>query len=161
MYRFILLCVVVFLLAGGVYSQEFKGVSPEDAKALDGVISTYNTGLSSGNVKMTLSSIGKEFIIFNGNYNADPTGWQAHLFRTGKGLKTYVTNFIRGAGPHENSFKVVHMYARNDAAVVVTRDTGKNKFRTWTDEHITWLLGKRKGQWKLTGYFIRDIKNPE
>lgn len=161
MNRIIPAALLLLFLSGAALSQSFKGVSPEDAKALGDVITAYNNGLSSNNAQLTLSSIGAEFIIFSGSASGDPTEWQAHLFRTGEGLKTYVSNFIKSAGPHENKYQVLHIYVRSDAAVVVTKDTGKNKFRTWKDETITWLLGRRDGVWKLTGYFIRDIKNPE
>jgi hypothetical protein len=36
-------------------------------------------------------------------------------------------NFIKSAGPHENKYQTVHIYVRGDAAVVATKDTGKNK----------------------------------
>lgn len=161
MNRIIPAALLFLFLSGAVFSQSYKGVSPEDAKALGDVIAAYNNGLSSNSAQLTLSSIGPEFTIFNGNFSGDPTQWQAHLFRAGEGLKTYVTNFIKNAGPHENKYQTVHIYVRGDAAVVVTKDTGKNKFRTWKDETIAWLVGRRDGVWKLTGYFIRDIKNPE
>lgn len=161
MRRIILLSAVVFVLSGAGYSQGFKGVPAEDEKMLRDVLSSYHRGVTGNDPKLARSTIGEEFIIFSGDSSDDPTGWQAHLFRTGKGLKIYLSNYIKGAAPHENKFEVVHMYVRSDAAVVVTKDTGKNKFREWKDESVTWLAGKRDGAWKLTGYYLRGVKNPE
>ncbi|MGH7599212.1 MAG: hypothetical protein ACREOI_22880 [bacterium] len=53
------------------------------------------------------------------------------------------------------------MNIRGNAAVVVTQETGKNKFRAWENEKVTWLLGRRNNEWKIVGFFIRDIRNPE
>lgn len=161
MRRIILLNAAVLVLAGLGYSQGFKGVSADDETMLRDVLGSYHRGVTGNDPKLARSAIGKEFIIFSGDGSGDPTGWQAHLFRTGKGLKTYLTNYIKGAGPHENKFEVVYMYVRSDAAVVVTKDTGKNKFREWKDESVTWLVGKRNGVWKLTGYYLWGVKNPE
>ena len=63
--------------------------------------------------------------------------------------------------PHENQIRFIHTHIQANAAIVVSIETGKNKFRAWHDEKVTWLLGKDSGAWKLIGFFIRDIKNPE
>jgi len=43
---------------------------------------------------------------------------------------------------------------------VVTRETGKNRFREWSDELVTWMLGRDDTGWKIVGLFIRDAANP-
>ena len=75
-------------------------------------------------------------------------------------LATWLGNFVGGAGPHQNSFRVVSVNVRANAAVMTTEDSGSNRFRKWDKERVTWTLGKRDGQWKILGFFIRDIRNP-
>ena len=53
------------------------------------------------------------------------------------------------------------MYLRGDAALVVTEETGRNKFRQLDRELVTYLLGRQEGRWRLVGYFIKDIANPK
>ena len=155
------LVICLLCMSAVAYGQNFKGVSPQDAKSLQDVISRYHTGFTKNNPEMVLSSLGTEFIMFNGNYSDDPKQWQAHMFLTGDNLQRWPSNFLREAGPYKNSYEFLHMYVRRDAAVVVTRETGSNRFRSWKDESVTWLLGKRDGEWKIVGFFIKDIKNPE
>ena len=45
--------------------------------------------------------------------------------------------------------------------MVVTRESGRNRFRTWNGEIVTWFLGRGPGGWKIVGLFIRDLRNPE
>ena len=54
------------------------------------------------------------------------------------------------------------MYVRGDAGLVVTEETGRNRFRQWDREMVTYLLGRESGgRWRLVGCFIRDIANPK
>ena len=70
-------------------------------------------------------------------------------------------NYVREAGPYENDVQVKRVYQRGDAGLVVTEETGRNRFRTWDRELVTYLLGREGGRWRLVGYFIRDIANPK
>ena len=105
--------------------------------------------------------LGPSFVIFNGNFSADPRTWQAHLYRTGSRLADWPGNFLREAGPYENVVRIVRVHLRNDAAVVVAEETGHNRWRSWDKEIVTYLVGRDEGRWRLVGYFIRDIANPE
>jgi len=68
--------------------------------------------------------------------------------------------FLREAGPYENQVEVVRVHLRGDAALVVTEETGRNRFRRWQGELVTYFLGREHGGWRLVGFFIRDIANP-
>jgi hypothetical protein len=124
-------------------------------------IARYHQGLIEGDPDLVLAALGDEFIMFNGNFSGEPTAWQAHMFLAGPTLRDWPTTFLREAGPYLNRYEIVHTHIRGRAAVVVTRDTGRNRFREWTNEMTTWLLGQREGEWKIVGYFVRDIRNPE
>jgi len=121
----------------------------------------YHQGLIDNNPEAVLNALGREFIMFNGNYSAEPTDWQAHMFLCGQALQDWPATFLNEAGPYENQYEFLRTHIRGNAAVVVTRETGRNRFRAWKDESVTWLLGQREGEWRIVGYFIRDIRNPE
>ena len=70
-------------------------------------------------------------------------------------------NFLRQAGPYENRIQVVRVYLRGDAGLVVTEKSGRNRFREWNRELVTYLLGREGGRWRLVGYFIKDTANPK
>ena len=99
--------------------------------------------------------------MFNGNFSGDPTAWQAHLFLAGEDLQKWLEAFLEHAGPYENHHEFLHTSIRNNAAIVVTLETGKNKFRSWKKEQVLWQLGKYGTDWKIVGLFIKNIRNPE
>ncbi len=121
----------------------------------------YHQGFSNNDPQTVLAALGQEFIMFNGNYSAEPSDWQAHLFLIGQALRDWPAAFLNEAGPCENQYEFIHTHIRGDAAVVVTRETGRHRFRSWENEIVTWLLGQREREWRIVGYFIRDIRNPE
>ena len=76
-------------------------------------------------------------------------------------LEEWPVNFLRQAGPYENKVQVIRVDVRGDAGLVVTEETGRNRFRQRDRELITYLLGREGGRWRLVGYFIKDIANPK
>jgi hypothetical protein len=66
-----------------------------------------------------------------------------------------------GFGPYEDSTSVVSVSVRGDSAVVIAKETGRNKVRSWRDEETTWLLGRSDGRWRIVGRIIRDIQLPK
>jgi hypothetical protein len=132
-----------------------------DEPAPQTAVVRYHTGLIENDPAAVRTALGKEFLMFNGNFSGEPTAWQAHLYLTGERLDRWPALFLKEAGPYENRFEFLHAHVRGDAAVVVTRETGKNRFRSWRGETVTWLLGRSDGEWKIVGFFIRDIRNPE
>jgi len=124
-------------------------------------IMRYHQGFINNDPQTVLTALGQEFIMFNGNYSAESSDWQAHMFLTGQALQAWPATFLKQAAPYENRYTFVHTHVRGDAAVAVTRETGRNRFRAWEDETVTWLLGQRDGAWRIVGFFIRDIRNPE
>ena len=159
----LLKCTFLFIcsIAPQAYAHTFYQSNVEDTTAIQGVVSSYYSGLNEKNSKKVLSCLAEDFFMFNGNYSGVPEDWQAHLYLRGKQLDEWVSDFIKEAGPHENQIRFIYTHIRANAAIVVSIETGKNKFRAWHDEKVTWLLGKDSGAWKLIGFFIRDIKNPE
>ena len=129
----------------------------EDPKT---AFSNYHEGFSKGDPEMVLDAIGAEFFMFNGNFSGDPTDWQAHMYLQGTDREQWPQMFLQEAGPYENQFGFLHVDIRGEAAIVVTLESGRNRFRVWKDEVVTWFLGRRDNNWKILGFFIRDISNP-
>ncbi len=99
--------------------------------------------------------------MINGNYSDDPSKWQAHQFLSGTSIDEWINMMLENAGPFQNSFEIKNHNTRNNAAIVVTNETGRNKFREWKDEEVVYYFGKVENTWKLTGFFIKNLKNPE
>jgi len=128
---------------------------------LESALVRYHQGFAKNDPGMVISSLGPSYTMFSGNYSDDQTQWQAHMYLTGEDLKQWPSAFLSEAGPYENSFEILHSYERGKSALVVTRDTGKNRFRAWENEITTWLLGQHEDGWRIVGMFLKDIANPE
>jgi hypothetical protein len=136
------------------------GPASTDSAAVVQAIEEYHAGLRANAPARVLAVLGPSFTMFNGNHSGDPHAWQAHLYLAGQDLAGWPAAFLREAGPYENRVEVVRVHLRGAAALVVTRETGRNRFRQWRGELVTYLLGRESGGWRLVGYFIRDIANP-
>ena len=134
--------------------------SPADSASVVQAVEEYHAGLRANAPERVAAVLGPSFTMFNGNHSGDPHAWQAHLYLTGKDLAQWPAAFLREAGPYENQVEVVRVHLRGDAALVVTEETGRNRFRRWQGELVTYFLGREHGGWRLVGFFIRDIANP-
>jgi hypothetical protein len=124
-------------------------------------IAAYNESLSAGDVAKFRASLADQIFMFNGASSGDPTAWESHMFVPPERIERWTENFVTGAGPHVNAYKVLSVNIRANGAVVTTEDTGHNRFRSWDKLRVTWLVGKRGADWKIVGFFIRDITNPK
>jgi hypothetical protein len=134
-------------------------VSPDSAAAV-AVVQEYNDALRAGSHERVRAVLGPSLIMFNGAHSGDPRHWEVHLYLTGRDLATWPERFVPGAAPHENRLRLLRVNLRGNAALVVTEETGRNRFRQWQGEVVTYLLGRDGDRWRLVGYFIRDIENP-
>ena len=135
-------------------------IETSDRQGIEAAIATYNDGLTAGDPAKVRTAIGESMFMFNGASSGDPTQWEAHMYVAPERLDTFLQNYVVGAGPHRNSYRLIALNVRGNGALATTEDTGANRFREWTRERVTWTLGKRDGQWKILGFFIRDIRNP-
>lgn len=139
----------------------FAQSAADERQQLEAVVLAYHQGFISGDSAQTAGALSDGIMMFNGNASDNPLDWQAHLYYTGPTLHQWVKDMITYASPHQNKIQFLNTHIRNGGAVVVTSETGSNKFRSWKDEKVVYLLGKTDGRWQLTGFFIRDGKNPE
>lgn len=144
---------------------QYTRVTPYDAsnvahQLIKSCIDKYHEGLATGESDLVVEALADQFMMYNGNYSGDAINWQAHMYLTGEDLKLWPEVFVKEAGPYQNSYDLISVHIRGNAAIVVTQDTGKNKFRQWTNQQTTWLLGKNDELWEILGYYLRDISNP-
>ena len=132
-----------------------------DSAAIIATVEEYHEGFRRNAPGRVTAVLGPSFTMFNGNFSGDPRTWEVHMYLTGPRLAEWPVNFLREAGPYENDVRVKRVYQRGDAGLVVTEETGRNRFRTWDRELVTYLLGREGDRWRLVGYFIRDIANPK
>ncbi|MEM7102867.1 MAG: hypothetical protein AAF502_07055 [Bacteroidota bacterium] len=125
------------------------------------VINYYHQGFVSNDPALTRSTIGDQLIMINGNFSGNPVDWQAHQYLNTTEVDQWIEFMINEAGPFENKLILKNINIRNNSALAVTEEIGKNKFRNWEGEEKTYMLGKIEGDWKIVGLFIKDIKNPE
>lgn len=159
----LILFIVVFqLLLISTLSAKvsLKNVNAGDSLSVQQVVTNFQNGITGNNFELLKNSVWEDFIMFNGNYSGDPVNWEAHMYLAENNFGEWAEWFLKEAGPHINNFEFLHFHIRGNSAVAVTKDTGNNKFRSWKDEIVTWILGRRNNEWRILGYFIRDIKNP-
>ena len=65
---------------------------------------------------------------------------------------------LNNAGPFKNQTKFKSFSMRQNLALVVTNETGLNKFRRWNNEEIAWMLGFSNNRWSVNGFFIREVQ---
>ena len=68
------------------------------------------------------------------------------MFLSGERLRSWPKAYLDEVGPHKNTFKASSVSLRGDAAVVIIRDTGSNRSRSWSNEEVSWFLGRVNGQ---------------
>lgn len=124
-------------------------------------LAAYHQGLEAGEVQKVLGVLGPSCFMADERSSGGPKRLSAHLFLTGEKLQAWPKKFLGEAGPYRNASEPLSVSIRGDAAVAVTRDTGRNRFRRWQQEEVAWFLGRSDGQWRICGFIIRDIQLPK
>jgi ketosteroid isomerase-like protein len=123
------------------------------------VVERYHAALTKGDAAGVATTIGSSIFMMGGRKSPDPAKWQAHMYLSGPRLGSWIPWFVSEAGPHVNEIRYLESSVRGDSALVVTRETGRNKFRQWKDEAVVWMLAREAGAWKIIGYFLQDTGN--
>lgn len=121
----------------------------------------YHAAFEAGDPAAVTRLLGPGFFMADERTGDRAKPFGAHMFLSGDRLREWPVNYLKEAGPHKNQFSAVDVSIRRDAAVVVTRDTGSNKFRSWKDEETVWFLGLVEDQWRIVGMVIRDFQVPK
>lgn len=133
-----------------------------DRNSLQIPVQNLREGFNNGDVAQIVSCFGPSITMLSGNFSGDPLEWEAHQFLAGDAIRVWAEMMVTRAGPQViTQQEILHVHERVNAGLVVTRESGSNKFREWQDELTAYWLGLIDGEWKIMGFFIRDIRNPE
>jgi len=158
--------LIVMLLAPAASAP----AAADEAADRDAVVLTlgaFHAALADSDAAGVLATLGPSFFMANEETAATDSGGpgagrlSAHMYLAGESLRAWPQAFLSEAGPYRNAFDVQAVSIRGDGAIVVTRDRGRNRFRTWKDEETVWYLGRSDDRWRLVGMVIRDIQLPE
>lgn len=125
------------------------------------IVLSYHDGLNRGEAEISLAALSDNLFMMNGNYSDDPVEWQAHLYLSGEEVNEWLDNMIEHASPHNNRIRFLDFDVRQNSALIITEETGSNKFRSWNDELVVYFLGQADKEWKIVSLYIRDAKNPD
>jgi hypothetical protein len=137
-------------------------VTPATAQEGDPVapITAFHAALAANEPEAAAAQLGPSFFIADESSANQSDRVRAHLYLSGERLSTWPARYLAEVAPHQNTFTVASVSVRGAGAVVITRDTGSNAFRTWRNEETTWFLGREDGRWRIAGYVIRDFQAP-
>jgi hypothetical protein len=130
-----------------------------DKKAVVEALTAYHAAMGSGDAASVVAQVGPTLLMAE-EQTTGTDRLKAHLFLTGERLANWPANYLKQVGPHESRSAVVSVNVRGDAATVLSRDTGRNAFRSWKDEETAWFLARSDGRWRVVGMIIRDFQVP-
>lgn len=139
---------------------DINAIPGNDSLAIRQSVFNFVNGFTENKKELIESSVAISLMMFNGNFSDDPVKWQTHQYLTGDGLANWIDFMLKEAGPFTNHVEILSSYLRRGSAMVVTVETGSNKFMKWENEKVVYLLGKTNDKWGITGFYIRDIANP-
>lgn len=134
--------------------------SPDEA-AVVRAVKEYHAAFEAGDPARVLAVLGPTYFIGDEKSAGGGDRMSAHFFKVGDTLRDWPKNFLASSGPYRDSTEVVNVSIRGDSAVVLAKETGSNKFRSWRNEETAWMLGRTDGRWRIVGQIIRDIQLPK
>jgi len=133
---------------------------PGDDEAVAKAVKEYHAAFEAGDPARVLAVLGPTYFIGDEKSAGGRDRMSAHFFKVGDTLRDWPKNFLASSGPYRDSTEVVNVSIRGDSAVVLAKETGSNKFRSWQNEETAWILGRTGGRWRIVGQIIRDIQLP-
>jgi len=149
--------LIAFLLLASPAS---PASSPDEA-AVVRAVKEYHAAFEAGDPARVLAVLGPTYFIGDEKSAGGGDRMSAHFFKVGDTLRDWPKNFLASSGPYRDSTEVVNVSIRGDSAVVLAKETGSNKFRSWRNEETAWMLGRTDGRWRIVGQIIRDIQLPK
>ena len=149
--------LIAFLL---LVSPASPAPSPDEA-AVVRAVKEYHAAFEAGDPARVLAVLGPTYFIGDEKSAGGGDRMSAHFFKVGDTLRDWPKNFLASSGPYHDSTEVVNVSIRGDSAVVLAKETGSNKFRSWRNEETAWMLGRTDGRWRIVGQIIRDIQLPK
>ena len=133
---------------------------PADEEAVARAVKEYHAAFEAGDAARVLAVLGPTYFIGDEKSAGGKERMSAHFFKVGQTLQDWPKNFVASSGPYRDSTEVMNVSVRGDSAVVLAKETGSNKFRSWQNEETAWMLGRTDGRWRIVGQIIRDIQLP-
>ena len=120
------------------------------------VVEQFIRGFVEQNAENIVQSLASHVAIFGTDSSGNPLGVNAHMFLNGQAMvREWVQGMLTEAAPHENTYKIVHKSERMGAVIIVSQETGRNHFRTWENQFVTYVLGDFDGRLKIMAYYLR------
>lgn len=125
----------------------------DETKAIQQVISRYHQAITDKDLKATLSCVGPTY--FQGFRTAkdgsnDPTAWTAGMFTTPERARQSIAKAFQSPdSTYINQIEFLHTSVGENAALVVTKETGKGQVGSWREITNLWCMAKIRGRWKI------------
>ena len=157
------LLVVGLAVGTASYTQPVSGSfeGEKDAEKMIAVVAGYHKAFTSNQADEVADYLGPTLFMFNGASSDDVKKWQAHLYLAGEELQEWPVEFLNMVAPYQHELEVLSSSVRGESGLVVTRETGKHKFRSFENEKRVYLMARTDDGWKIIGIFIPDMSNPE
>ena len=155
--QIVIVVFVVFLAAGDRLHARVLDDTPPPGD----VVLRYHQALSDGDSAALVQTLGSHISMFNGAGSADQMNWQAHMFLSDDQVTEWAAFMATGAGPHTNKVSLMQTDIRAGMSLVITQETGSNKFLSWEKARFVYMLGQEKGYWKIVGLFLPEASNPD
>ncbi len=137
---------------------ESFGESSPEPPAPSEVVSRFLDALVAGDPGTAASQLDERVFLANGANQSAPTEWQAHLDVAGE---SWPAALLKEAGPIRSQHHILSAHQRGTAALIVTTETGSNRFREYRDETVVYQLRQRPDGWRICGMFYPSLSNPE
>jgi ketosteroid isomerase-like protein len=126
----------------------------DETKVIQQVISRYHQAITDKDLKTTLSCIGPTY--FQGfrmpKGGNDPTAWAAGTFTTLEEVRKRIAKAFKSPdSTYINQIEFLHTSVSENAALVVTKETGKGQIGSWKGVINLWCMAKVRGRWKIVG----------
>ena len=131
-----------------------EGVMPEDVQEIQQVVSRYHQALTDADAEASLQCLGDTYFRFGRRIEGsadDLTRWGAAGFGTREDMRQWLS----GGGTYTNTIEFLHTDVQENAAVVVTKETGSSSSgeRSFSWEGVTnlWCVAQVEGTWRIVG----------
>lgn len=124
-------------------------------------ISNFHKALVEGDAAGLRATLGNQVSMFNGTGSTDLQDWEPHMFLYGPQVVEWATFMTEQAGPHEVNYEVLSEEERAGLVLIVTTETGLNKFMRWNDSERMYLLGMTDHGWRIVSLYYPEATNPE
>ena len=151
-------CLNFFFIAIFTFSYGQHGTQID---SLQSVVKNYHNGFNHQDIGLVKSSLGEQLNMFNSNSPDKAQDWEAHMFLQNDEIDEWIKWMFENAGPFHNAITFKKQHIRSNSAIVVTQETGYNKFRSWKKEEVVYQLGKTTHGWQILSFFIKNGKNPD